>query len=315
MTSVHQIKGVFSRYDRVGDGQIPKEILSQIVQSCVGRLISDEELQTLLQAFSQEKAEKLKVNDLLDWAFSSPLGDRGFKQRIEMWTTDEELKNFGSSIPLGLQDLFLHFDTPDQFSDDGMSYLGAGLPLSLTKLSLVFPFSWTECRVTSVGLGKVFTGLSSGIDDLELAFMNDEFNDEVLFKLAEHLPQKLKKLRLMFRDNADFTDLGLKALLAKMPSTLRSVYLNFDLNSSFTDAGLAAFADWLTTTGSAVEELDFINNRNSNYTDEAFVKLCAALPTGLRALKLAFSSSRSAGIMEEYFKKRSDQPVQLHVKG
>ncbi|CAE7158184.1 unnamed protein product [Symbiodinium pilosum] len=216
---------------------------------------------------------------------------RTFEDKIEEWTTDNELQGFSAALPPGAEKLTLSFVCPDKFTDQALSYIGAGLPGTLQKLALAFEFSWTECKITSDGFAKLVAGLPKGLLSLDLIFRNDELPDKALESLAGSLPPALSRVMLSFKDNTEFTDQGFCALLDSLPGSLVELILNLDANPKLTDSSLRAFAGWLNKSGSGLQKLYLISN-SSKYSQNGLQELCAALPS-MKELRLEFQSSET----------------------
>ncbi|CAE6912260.1 unnamed protein product [Symbiodinium sp. CCMP2592] len=262
---------------------VPVAFLKKIMKVCCQ--MSDPDLDRLLQALDTERTGKVPLSHFISWMF------RTFEDKIEEWTTDDELKNFSAVLPPGTEKLTLSFVCPDKFTDTALSHIGAGLPGTLQKLALAFEFSWTECKITCGGFAKLAEGLPKGLTSLDLIVRNDELPDKALESLADKLPSTLTRVMLSFKDNAEFTDKGLCALIASFPATLLELILNVDANPQLTDTTLQAFASWLSSSGSGLQKLYLISN-SSKYTQNGLKELCSALPS-MKELRLEFQSSEA----------------------
>jgi len=303
--SAERLLNLLNKYDPDGSGVLAADDLVLILKKCSKGTLTDNQIQALAEAMDQRKEGQVAMSQVAGWMF------KNFEERIDEMKTDAELQTVGSSIPTGLSRLSLCFHCPDQFTDQGMGFLAAGLPSTLRELALAFQFSWTECKISTAGLEQLFSGIPKGIKLLELSFKNDEFTDEALIKLAAAMPQSLTSLRLIFKDNADFTDAGFGKLIGSFPKSLEEVLLNFDSNPNFSDASLDTLASWLRSSGGNVTHFYVINNNTSKYTDVGLHNLCKALPKWLRAIKLEFNSSSHSGDLESKFKLGPDDTVQF----
>ncbi|CAE7538427.1 unnamed protein product [Symbiodinium natans] len=266
-----------------GDGDTTEAFLKKVLKVCCQ--MPDADLDRLLQAVDTQQTGKVMLSQFINWMF------RTFEDKIEEWTTDDELEGFSSALPPGTEKLTLSFVCPDKFTDKALGYIGAGLPATLQKLALALEFSWTECKITSDGFARLATGLPKGLTSLDLIIRNDELPDKALQSLAATLPPALTRAMLSFKDNTEFTDQGMCELLASLPATLLELIINVDANPRLSDRMLEAFADWLGKSGSGLQKLYLISN-SSKYTHNGLKQLCAALPS-MKELRLEFQSSEA----------------------
>eukprot|EP00440_Ansanella_granifera_P069038 gb/GFBE01074895.1/.p1 GENE.gb/GFBE01074895.1/~~gb/GFBE01074895.1/.p1 ORF type:complete len:311 (+),score=95.97 gb/GFBE01074895.1/:1-933(+) len=301
-TGPQKVIGMLDSFAK-GEGAIDADVLVNILQRCSGGQLSPTEIETLTQTMAKRADGKVGIDQFAGYLFCT------LEERIEEWTTDEQLSQLGATLPAGIDKLALSFVCPDQFTDEGMGYIAAGLPSSLKTLTLGFNFSWTECKITADGIKQLAAGLPKDLTSLELILRNDELSDEALSNLAEALPKNLTRVWLSFKDNSEFTDVGLCKLIEALPPSLNEVLLNFDSNTAFTNWGLIVFSDWLARSGSNITKFFFICNSNDKFTEEALTGLCAALPKNLIGLKLEFSSAGHASDLETQFEIGADKSV------
>lgn len=294
---------ILAKYDRTGDGVINADDLMNIMSNCANGKVSETEIRRLAEAVDRGKNGKVGIHHFAGWMFKT------IEDEIDEWTTDAQLKDFAKLVPPELKKLSLSFVCPDQFTDQGMVHIGAGLPANLVDLHLEFGFSWTECKISADGVGKIADGLPKGLRCLELIFKNDEFCDEALVKLGAALPRSLTRLLLSFKDNADFTDKGFCKLISNLGPDVEDLLLNFDSNTSFTDASLNALAYWLRSSNGQIKKFFVISNSNEHYSDAGLSNLCSALPKQVKELKLEFGSSNSTSDLGSQFKTNADQSV------
>jgi len=302
-TNAERLLSLLTKYDRSGAGVLTADQLMLLLKTCAKGSLSDVQLKAMVEAVDPKNEGQIAMTQVVRWMFKS------FEEKIDDMKTDAELQNMRSTIPAGLSRLSLCFHFPDQFTDEGLSYIGAGIPATLRELAVSFQFSWTEFKISTIGLAWLCSGIPKGLKLLELGFKNDEFTDEALVELAASMPKSLTSLRLIFKDNADFTDEGFCKLIAGLPGSLEEVVLDFDSNPNFTDASLDALASWLKSSGSNITHLYVTNNGSSKYSEAGLRRLCIALPQGLRAIKLEFNSS--PGDLANQFKVGPDDTVQF----
>lgn len=286
---------LFTKFSK--DGIIPAGPLQRILVSCTS--LSETDAARLVEAMDAQKVGQVPVKRFISWMF------RNFEDQIEEWKTDADLENFTTTLPEGLEKLGLSFVDPDKFTDHGFSLIGAGLPATLKTLALAFDFSWTECKISKEGFGKLVAGLPKGLLSLDLSIRNDELGDEALELLAKAMPPTVSRVVLHFKDNDTFSDKGLCTLIASFPGSLTELSLNFDANGQLSDVTLTALAAWLRSTGNAIQKLQFIGNSSPQITKGGLHDLCAALPK-MKQLRLEFQSSDAADVPGEFVTKQEE---------
>ncbi|CAJ1389764.1 unnamed protein product [Effrenium voratum] len=253
------------------NGLVPAAMLKKVMGACCPTL-SQREVERLVEAMDTEKNGKVPLTQFIAWMF------RTFEDVIEEWRTDKELEKISETLPSGLQKLGLSFVCPDQFTDVGLAHIGNSLPATLQTLALAFEFSWTECKISNEGFGKLVAKLPQGLLSLDLILRNDELTDEALEALGRAMPGNLTRAAISFKDNDSFTDKGMSALIASLPSSLTELVLNFEANSHLSDLSLQAFAAWMRK-GTSLQKLHFIDNASTKITQAGLQELYAAMPS------------------------------------
>ncbi|CAJ1389762.1 unnamed protein product [Effrenium voratum] len=271
------------------NGLVPAAMLKKVMGACCPTL-SQREVERLVEAMDTEKNGKVPLTQFIAWMF------RTFEDVIEEWRTDKELEKISETLPSGLQKLGLSFVCPDQFTDVGLAHIGNSLPATLQTLALAFEFSWTECKISNEGFGKLVAKLPQGLLSLDLILRNDELTDEALEALGRAMPGNLTRAAISFKDNDSFTDKGMRiarawlafslprdtlqlcALIASLPSSLTELVLNFEANSHLSDLSLQAFAAWMRK-GTSLQKLHFIDNASTKITQAGLQELYAAMPS------------------------------------
>ncbi|CAJ1425690.1 unnamed protein product [Effrenium voratum] len=197
------------------NGLVPAAMLKKVMGACCPTL-SQREVERLVEAMDTEKNGKVPLTQFIAWMF------RTFEDVIEEWRTDKELEKISETLPSGLQKLGLSFVCPDQFTDVGLAHIGNSLPATLQTLALAFEFSWTECKISNEGFGKLVAKLPQGLLSLDLILRNDELTDEALEALGRAMPGNLTRAAISFKDNDSFTDKGMSALIASTPASTKN---------------------------------------------------------------------------------------------
>eukprot|EP00933_Yihiella_yeosuensis_P053583 TRINITY_DN51838_c0_g1_i1.p1 TRINITY_DN51838_c0_g1~~TRINITY_DN51838_c0_g1_i1.p1 ORF type:complete len:297 (-),score=70.38 TRINITY_DN51838_c0_g1_i1:145-951(-) len=137
------------------------------------------------------------------------------------------IKSLMSGMPEGLASLELVFGF-DEFDDEALKAIAAGLPKNLKSLGLSFK---DNADFTDAGVTALIAGLPSSLTNVRLSLtQNTNLTDASLIKISEWFAASGKTLEefAIVADGSDrFTEVGLKSICSSLPSSLQKVSMSF----------------------------------------------------------------------------------------